>query len=185
MLKQLIDNTKTDKDTGHSYVDVYDCLFYRKKLVAKNVLEVGIALGGSIKLWNDYFENANVYGLDINELVHIPDFLKDKERIKILAGINAYDDEFIKNNLSDKKFDVVLDDGPHTLESMKDFINKYLPLLTDNGILVIEDIQDINWINQLKGLVPTEDKKNIQVFDLRINKNRADDILFIINRTLP
>jgi len=36
-----------------------------KKNTAKNVLEVGIYNGGSIKLWNDFFTNANVYAIDI------------------------------------------------------------------------------------------------------------------------
>lgn len=185
MLKNLIDNTTSDKDTVHSYIDVYESLFSQKKLSAKKVLEIGIYHGGSIKLWNEYFINADVYALDILKLHNLPDFIKNKERINVFAGVNAYNDLFIKENLSDKKFDMILDDGPHTLESMVDFIKKYLPLLTSDGILVIEDVQDIKWIELFKKLIPEEDKKYIQVFDLREKKNRWDDILFVINRTLP
>ena len=184
MLKSLIDDKTSDKDTIHSYIDIYDCLFFQKKLTAKTVLEIGVLQGGSIKLWNDYFENADVYGIDTLPLDKLPNF-SDKKRIKLFGGTDAYDNEFVYYHLSDKKFDMLLDDGPHTLQSVKDFINKYLPLLNNNGILVIEDIQDIKWIEILKELVPIEDKKYIQVFDLRKNKKRYDDILFIINRTLP
>ena len=77
---------------------------------------------------------------------------------------------------------MILDDGPHTLESNCLFIIKYLPLLSENGIMVIEDIQDFKWIEILKQLVPSELKKYIQIYDLRNVKNLYDDILFVINK---
>ena len=56
-LEQLADNTRTDKNTAHSYLPLYQTLLIGKKETAKNVLEVGIYLGGSIKLWGDFFSN--------------------------------------------------------------------------------------------------------------------------------
>ena len=44
-----------------------------KKETAKNILEVGIHNGGSIKLCTDYFINANIYGLDIMNIDQIAD----------------------------------------------------------------------------------------------------------------
>jgi hypothetical protein len=71
-LEQLVDNSKTDKNTRHSYLSLYEELLKSKKETAKNILEIGIGSsdqgitnGGSIKLWHDYFTNATVYGLDI------------------------------------------------------------------------------------------------------------------------
>ena len=78
----------------------------------------------------------------------------------------------------------MLDDGPHSLESMTLFIVKYSLLLSENGILIIEDVQDINWINILHSYVPYNLKKYIQVFDLRHKKGRYDDILFVINKNI-
>jgi hypothetical protein len=75
-----------------------------------------------------------------------------------------------------------LDDGPHTLESMIFFINHYLPLLKDDGILIIEDIPDINWTQILINNTPEQYKKYIEIADLRIVKNRWDDIMFIIKK---
>ena len=54
--------------------------------------------------------------------------------------------------------------------------------MTDDGILIIEDIQDINWINILTNVVPDNLKQFIEIFDLRSNKDRYDDILFVINK---
>ena len=61
----LVYNTKTDKNTTHSYIPLYEKLLSNKRLTAKNVLEIGVNEGGSIKLWHDYFTNATIYGLDI------------------------------------------------------------------------------------------------------------------------
>jgi len=81
------------------------------------------------------------------------------------------------------KFDIMIDDGPHTLESMIFFIENYSKLLEDDGILVVEDVQSIEWIEQLTNVVPENLKKYIFVYDLRENKDRYDDILFVINKS--
>jgi hypothetical protein len=64
------------------------------------------------------------------------------------------------------------------------FVNHYLPLLNDTGVLVIEDIPDIKWVNILIQNVPEEYRKFIQIEDLRRVKNRWDDIMFIIKKSL-
>ena len=80
---------------------------------------------------------------------------------------------------------MILDDGPHTLESNIWFIQKYLPLLAEDGILIIEDIQDFSFIDILIKYVPNDFKKYIQVHDLRQIKNcRYDDLLFVINKNI-
>jgi hypothetical protein len=48
----------------------------------------------------------------------------------------------------------MLDDGHHTLDSMKQFIKLYSQIMTDDGILIIEDIQSWDWIDILKNEVP-------------------------------
>ena len=55
-------------------------------------------------------------------------------------------------------------------------------ILSDDGVLVIEDVQSINWINELKMRVPDHLQEFIEVYDLRRNKNRYDDIMFVINK---
>ena len=77
-LEEIVDNSRTDKNTVHSYLPLYNNLLKSKKDTAKNVLEVGIFNGGSIKLWSDYFTNANVYGLDIMHIHHVWDEIKTK-----------------------------------------------------------------------------------------------------------
>ena len=77
----------------------------------------------------------------------------------------------------------MLDDGPHTLESMLMFIKLYSQIMTDDGILIIEDVQDYKWIDLLKLAVPDNLQKYIKVYDLRENKGRYDDIVFTIDKS--
>jgi hypothetical protein len=182
-LEQLVDNSITDKNTWHSYLPLYQKLLEGKREIAKNVLEVGIYTGGSIKLWSDFFINATVYGIDINNNIVGQDIINN-ENIILHTSCDAYNDDFFKNNLLNKniKFDFMLDDGPHTLESMKQFINLYSQIMTDDGILIIEDVQEWGWIDILKNEVPHHLKQFIKIYDLRSNKNRYDDIVFTIDK---
>ena len=194
-IKTLIDNNLTDKDDGHCYAEVYDILFEAIQSKAQNVLEVGIDKGGSILLWKNYFSNAAIYGIDCNQegcinrdvLQH----LANDDKVELLLNLNAYDtlaidmihciskSSFFQPN---PKFDVIIDDGPHTVDSQKKFIELYSSLLSENGILIIEDIQSIDYCDELFDTVPDELKQYVQIYDLRNAKGQYDDILFMINK---
>jgi cephalosporin hydroxylase len=181
-LINIVNNKKTDKNTVHSYLETYEKIFEHKKNTAKNILEIGVQDGGSIKLWNDYFVNATIYGLDIRKIRdHWPTILSEP-RVR-LGCFDAYDSQFFYNQMINLKFDIMIDDGPHTLESMIFFIENYSKLLEDDGILVVEDVQSIDWIKYLTTAVPENLQKYISVYDLRENKNRYDDILFVIDKS--
>jgi cephalosporin hydroxylase len=184
-LEELVDNNRTDKNTTHSYLPLYQKLLINKKETAKNVLEVGIAAGGSIKLWSDFFVNANVYGLDLMNNENVWEGINNKEKIILYTSTDAYNDDFFINNFLNKniKCDFMLDDGPHTLESMKQFIKLYSQIMTDDGILIIEDVQSSDWIDVLINEVPEHLKTFVKTYDLRPNKNRYDDIVFTIDKS--
>ena len=178
-LEKIVDNSRTDKNTIHSYLSLYQKLLITKKETAKNELEVGIYNGGSIKLWSDYFTNANVYGLDIMNIENVWKGIKNNEKIILHTSTDAYDNDFFINHFLNKniKCDFMLDDGPHSLKSMKQFIKLYSQIMTDDGILIIEDVQSWNWIDILKNEVPENLKQYVKIYDLRKNKNRYDDIV--------
>ena len=184
-LEEIVDDSRTDKNTVHSYLSLYQQLLISKKETAKNVLEVGICNGGSIKLWNDFFTNANVHGLDIMHINNVWEGIKNNEKIILHTSTDAYDNHFFITHFLNKnvKFDFMLDDGPHSLESMKQFIHLYSQIMTNDGILIIEDVQSWAWIDILKNEVPENLKHFIKVYDLRQNKNRYDDIVFTIDKS--
>jgi hypothetical protein len=177
-LKELFETfeTKSDKGTTHDYINgYYDSVFTPLKNEKIELLEIGIAWGASIELWSHFFTNGNILGLDVDNLNYIPTLKNAKTII-----CNAYSDEQI-NKFEDNRFDFIIDDGPHTLESQILSIKKYLPKLKFGGKLIIEDIQSINDLNQLIIEASNADM-DWKVFDLRDNKGRYDDIIIEITR---
>lgn len=163
-------NYDTDKNTVHSYIDrLYNDIFISEYT---DVLEIGAFNGGSALLWQDYFINANIDVIDITECPAI----KNQPRINHIVG-DAYSNDMLKNL---RQYDLIIDDGPHTLDSMIFFVNHYTKLLKSNGICIIEDIQDIMWFNVLITIVPTD--CFYYAVDLRNVKNRYDDLVLVIRK---
>ena len=151
-------------------------------------MEIGIDKGGSILLWSQYFTNptANIYALDCSSRfcmnVDVFNDIVIDNRVKIIDLVDAYllSTMYLLDN---NKFDVMVDDGPHTFESNKLFLLFYSHLISKNGILVIEDIQDYSYVYQLFEHVPEALKQYVEVYDMRDCNNQYDDILFVINKS--
>lgn len=138
------------------YVDeFYQKHFGDRQEKTKSVLEIGIYGGESILLWHDYFYNAKVVGLDINPKPNRIEFNQPNDRLFLLDQVDAYDKRTINalRGMQPEGFDIVIDDGPHTLESMIFFITNYLPLVKKGGIFVLEDIVNLSWTPILRGIV--------------------------------
>ena len=178
------DKGGTDKNTCHSYIEnVYEKEFeiYREKKI--DLLEIGIETGGSLKLWKEYFLNSeSIVGVDITDA-------KIDQRYKNIDGVTMYFDDAYDKNVSDTfdKFDIIIDDGPHTLESQLKSIELYLPKLKDGGLFIIEDVQSIEWFDSLIDKseeicksINNEIHYVIESIDLRDKKGRWDDLIFLI-----
>lgn len=122
----------TDKQSHHRYGYVYDFLFQRFDQHAElDIFEIGAQKGGSLLAWKEYFPNANVLGIDVVDVV--PEAYKKDTVTRVIGDI--------KDFKTDKKFDIIIDDGSHYLADMAFVISKYCQQLKPNGILVIEDIR--------------------------------------------
>ena len=175
-----LDNSYTDKGNVHSYYETYTNLFENRRYV-KHVMEVGVREGGSLKLWLEYFPEAVVYGIDSDtESVqwHLLDPFTGRFMVKFA---DAYDKQTAES-YGDTKFDIIVDDGSHTLEHQKRFIDYYFDLLKHDGVMIIEDIEKIEYCDVLYNCVPEEYRECVTVYDLRARKNRYDDILFVIDK---
>lgn len=174
-LNEISKKYKTDKNTTHSYIDhVYENLFAPIRENAKSILEIGISHGGSLLLWHEYFFNATVFGIDIKS-----NNLKMSNRLFTIKG-NAYDNNLI-TFLPDNYYDIIIDDGPHTLDSMKIFVSNYLSKVKSGGLLIIEDVRT-HWIEEIKLSIESKYLPYTQVIDLISIKNRFDDIIIFIHK---
>jgi predicted O-methyltransferase YrrM len=172
-LRALIKSDITDKDTTHSYLEPYEELFAPRRQTARRVLEVGVQTGGSLLLWRDYFPAAEVVGVDRNPSP------AGGERIRCLQA-DAYTDETVESLRALGPFDVLIDDGSHALEHLKFFAARYTELLAPGGVLVIEDVETIDWVDAIRQAFPADVRDRVQVLDRRHVKGRYDDILMVL-----
>jgi len=175
-------NSYTDKDTTHCYVDCfYEDAFSKYKEKQISFLEIGISLGGSFKLWKEYFTNAKtIVGID-----NRPQVVENK--FQNIEGVTYYFEDAYTEDMISKlpKFDIIIDDACHELEYQVKALNLYLPLLKRGGIYVIEDIQQNLYPDCKERLVENLNEKNCKSYewlDLRHVKNRPDDTLLIIRK---
>jgi len=142
----------------HSYSPAYYEVLHEKRYEIKSFLEIGVGTnkimnrmcsgdyepGASLKSWADFFTNAKIFGLDIDETV-----LFETDRIKCFytdqSNATSLEETISNIRSSEKnenlKFDVILDDGSHILKHMKLTYNTLSKYVRDGGYYIIEDIK--------------------------------------------
>lgn len=149
----------TDKcpQLKHSYTPFYYELLKDKKELVKKVLEIGIGhyrgmeevdifydkglkryyhKGASLKMWRDFFLNAQIFGADL-----IPETMFEDTRIRTLLCDERKKEDLenlIKNTGSD--IDLVIDDASHHVGDQIFCAQTLLPLLNNNITYIIEDV---------------------------------------------
>ena len=136
-LTNLADKYGTDKGSSdHLYTEVYEYFFYPIKYEARKICEIGIWKGASLKMFRDYFPNAVIYGIDINDASGLnSDALKtfvadqaNRKQLKDFIDTDGYD------------FDIILDDGGHTMEQQQVSFGYLFKYLNSGGYYIIEDV---------------------------------------------
>lgn len=169
----LLSKSSSDKNTSHKYGPIYDLVFntqYIKFGRNLNVLEIGITQfgEGSAECLSKIPFIEKYVGVDIKP--YRGNF--SSENVKLYSGpeYDAYTLN-VMNDIMEKegKFDIIIDDGPHTWESQKWFLKNYFSLLNQGGVLLCEDIQEFYLKHNLKLLSKELD---LFVLDLRVNNNK-------------
>jgi SAM-dependent methyltransferase len=136
-LAELCKTHKTDKcASDHNYVELYEKFFSPVRNQAKRVLEIGVWRGDSLRLWEEYFPSARIFGIDINDSSRY-----NTERIITAIADQANREQlgqFIEAHGSD--FDIVIDDGGHTMEQQQTSFGFLFPHVRPGGIYIIEDV---------------------------------------------
>ena len=175
----------TDKDAEHSYCEYYEEVlnpFIEKNI---NILELGANYGCSGILWHDYLPNSKLVMLDIEETINPKCWdIMDENRFTY-ANCDAYvkesSDEVKK--LQPEGFDLIFEDGPHTVDSQVATLELYLEQLNIGGKMFIEDVQDPNHFDILEKIVEEMGGEyETEQIDLRENKDRYDDLIFVVTK---
>lgn len=163
-----VDYGCNDKGGIHTYVETYDKLFkpFQKGC---NFLEIGLALGHSIDLFDEYFENSNITGVDISVIFNRE---KYKNKVEIIEA-DATKEGIV--NILDKKFDIVIDDSSHVTQDQLDTFALLKNKMNKESIYIIEDILALD-IERHKYLALHH---NVEIIDMRAN-GRFDNVLIVI-----
>lgn len=162
----------TDKEWRHLYISTfYEEEFKRYKDKEVSLLEIGTGHGGSLIMWNDYFEKGSIYGVDVND--YTDPIIKTYPRIHTSID-NAYSKKFVEDLPG---FDIIIDDGPHTFDSHIKTLELYISKVKKGGMLIIEDIPDIKYTERYVEM--TQDYVT-RVIDTREQSGLHDNIMFIL-----
>lgn len=146
-LTQLAKHFKTDKWRIHRYTPHYEAHLGHLRDKRFSLLEIGIGgyrndgVGGaSLRMWRQFFGRAQIIGLDIEDKSFV-----DGDRITSYRGSQV--DPVILDRIFDEvgEITVVVDDGSHRPEHIRETFALLFPRLADKGIYVIEDLQTSYW----------------------------------------
>jgi hypothetical protein len=183
-ISEILLKYKSDKNLGlgptgegHCYGPAYDQIFDSFNRNDKlNILEIGVQKGGSLVAWKEYFQNASIYGIDIEDQI-----LDEYRRNDFNYLIEDIKSDEAKAWLKDKTFDIIIDDGSHKPYDIMYVVDNFLKNLNPKGWMVLEDCwQPEQWISLVQNLIPAD--YTMFTYDVRSIKNNIDDFLIIIQK---
>jgi len=126
----------TGKAWGHIFTEMYARHFERFKNKKINILEIGIYLGSSLKMLQEYFPNATIHSIDIDDK-YVKKVYGDRIKTYNCSQIdlNRFDMLFKNTN-----FDIIIDDGSHQTLHQLISLGHMFKYLNKNGIYVCEDL---------------------------------------------
>jgi len=124
------------------YFEIYERYFSKYRGQKVNILEIGIAHGGSIQLWKKYFGNqVHVYAIDINPACKVLE--EENTTIFIGSQSDATFLEQVKAQIPD--LDIILDDGGHTMIQQKVSFECLYSKVKEGGVYMVEDTCTSYW----------------------------------------
>lgn len=124
---------------GNHYANYYESWFFPIKHTATNICEIGVYNGSSLKAYKDYFPNADIIGLDIDDK---SEYNTDRITTKILnqAYIESLNEFVLECQSKSILFDFILDDGSHDVSHQQLSFGVLFPLIKPGGFYIIEDL---------------------------------------------
>jgi hypothetical protein len=132
---------------GLTYLDVYEKFFKQRKDDKLTILELGVKTCSSIKVWKEYFPQAKIVGIDIDDSgICIDNF--------VFEHGSQDNEEFINTVISKHgPFDIVIDDASHVNTLSIASFNLLRNSINHKGLYIIEDLR--NSYENISGAIST------------------------------
>lgn len=121
----------------HNYLDFYESVLPDRTFKGR-LLEIGVMDGLSMKMWRDYYPNAEIVGIDIKpmEFMHNTDWCVP-ESVQLIQCDGTDPKQTKKLGM----FDIIIDDGSHYwADQQKSFDILYKQQLNKGGTYILEDL---------------------------------------------
>jgi len=153
ILADIFTKYGSDKSTSHDYEFIYSYIFDKLGKDSKlNIFEIGLGTnnpalistmgingkpGASLYAFREYLQNSFIYGADIDK-----EILFESEKINTCyvdqLNLNTFDE--ITKKFGNIKYDLIIDDGLHSIGANFNTLLFALNNLNSNGWIIIEDI---------------------------------------------
>jgi hypothetical protein len=173
-----------DKGTVHSYIEVYEQLLAPYRPVTRKMLELGILSGASLRMWEEYFDRAEVHGVDLCEKPLDMCDLRPMiaEGTHHITLIDASDPAQVEAHFAGQLFHVIVEDCSHSVEQQLALYASWKSHLLPDSIYIIEDVSAIDQSRSIfEKIDPT---RPVRIIDRRPVKGRFDDVLVVIGGSL-
>lgn len=173
--------TFSDKGTMHSYIEYYEKHFEPHRALG-SILEIGVMTGGSMLLWQHYFDSVFLTGVDLRNgfNAELP-FQKELGYAVWHWGIDSTDPDQVPD-LKQHRF--VIDDGAHDLESQIRTLKNYWQFVQPGGTYFIEDIEDDLNTEALRKFISAWISEPHTVDYYRGKAHRSDDRILAITKEI-
>ncbi len=140
--KYFLNNSAKRLHKWIHYFDIYERHFERFRGTSPVMIEIGVAGGGSLAMWKEYFgPGAKLVGIDLDAGCKV----HEAEDIEVFIG--SQDDPAVMEQIL-RKYphpDIVLDDGSHHMSHMIRSFEMLYDHLHPRGVYMVEDTHTCYW----------------------------------------
>lgn len=200
LLTELCEKYNSDKggnknpflEAGNNYSYFYYQIFNQNRFNYKKIFECGIGTnntvlesnmtlngkpGASLRVWKEFFPNAEIYGADIDKNI-----LFSEDKINTFY-VDQFDTKSIKEmwkDINEENFDLIIDDGAHFFNANINLYENSFFKLKISGIYVIEDIR----LSDLKKFYKyfENSKHNVQFISVHSKSTDGSSNLIVIEK---
>lgn len=142
-LYQLFDKYHARKRSCASdhFAEVYERYWRIGRERVRSVLEIGVAEGGSVQAFRDYFPSALISGVDNDPRRAL---IADMKRIALYDG-DQTDVKFLGQLCKAGPWDIIIDDGGHEQHQQITSFTRLWRSVRPGGWYAVEDVQAGYW----------------------------------------
>lgn len=164
----------------HNYTEVYSKYLAPYKDKEIKFLEIGIFEASGVKFWESYLQKADLHFIDIT--FDRVKYFSNRSHYYLADQANIYDLRRVIRD-SGGNYDIIIDDGGHTMsQQIVSFVTLF-PELKSGGLYIVEDTHTSYW-KDYGGNGTFEHPKAGPATFIQFAKNLIDDVNYIGAHTL-